>query len=116
MPLSDRDALETGTERMHTERQPLPEDTASETAVRLAPFDQYRGLLFSVAYRMLGSVADAEDMLQETFLRWQQASVEEVRSPRAFLVTIISRLSINHLQSARAKREVYVGEWLAEAP
>lgn len=86
----------------------------SETAVRLATFDQYRGLLFSVAYRMLGSVADAEDMLQETFLRWQQASVEEVRSPRAFLVTIISRLSINHLQSARARREEYVGEWLPE--
>jgi RNA polymerase sigma-70 factor (ECF subfamily) len=114
MPLSDRDALETGTERMLTERQPLSEDTASETAVRLATFDQYRGLLFSVAYRMLGSVADAEDMLQETFLRWQQASIEEIRSPRAFLVTIISRLSINHLQSARVAREEYFGEWLPE--
>ncbi|HEX6772204.1 MAG TPA: sigma factor, partial [Acidobacteriaceae bacterium] len=67
----------------------------SKAAVRLATFDQYRGLLFSVAYRMLGSVADAEDMLQETFLRWQQAGAEEIRSPRAFLVTIISRLSIN---------------------
>jgi len=85
-------------------------DTKSEEAVRLATFDQYRGLLFSVAYRMLGSVADAEDMLQETFLRWQQASIEEIRSPRAFLVTIISRLSINHLQSARVEREEYFGE------
>lgn len=85
-----------------------------EAAVRLATFDQYRGLLFSVAYRMLGSVADAEDMLQETFLRWQQAATEEIRSPRAFLVTIISRLSINHLQSARVQREEYVGEWLPE--
>src|SRR3984885_2801300 len=83
-------------------------------SVRLATFDQYRSLLFSVAYRMLGSVADAEDMLQETFLRWQQAAEEEVRSPRAFLVTIISRLSINQLQSARARREQYVGEWLPE--
>jgi RNA polymerase sigma-70 factor (ECF subfamily) len=89
-------------------------DTKSEEAVRLATFDQYRGLLFSVAYRMLGSVADAEDMLQETFLRWQQASIEEIRSPRAFLVTIISRLSINHLQSARVEREEYFGEWLPE--
>jgi DNA-directed RNA polymerase specialized sigma24 family protein len=86
---------------------PMNEDTSlaaqgmESEAVRLATFDQYRGLLFSVAYRMLGSVADAEDMLQETFLRWQQASIEEIRSPRAFLVTIISRLSINHLQSAR---------------
>jgi RNA polymerase sigma-70 factor, ECF subfamily len=89
-------------------------ETAAVEAARLATFRQYRGLLFSVAYRMLGSVADAEDMLQETFLKWQQASVEEVRSPRAFLVTIISRLSINHLQSAQSQREKYFGEWLPE--
>jgi RNA polymerase sigma-70 factor (ECF subfamily) len=86
----------------------------ADNAVRLATFDRYRGLLFSVAYRMLGSVADAEDMLQETFIRWQQAGEEEIRSPRAFLVTIVSRLSINQLQSARARREEYVGEWLPE--
>ena len=85
-----------------------------EAQIRLATFDQYRGLLFSVAYRMLGSVADAEDMLQETFIRWQQARDEEIRSPRAYLVTIVSRLSINHLQSARARREEYVGQWLPE--
>ena len=83
-------------------------------AVRLATFDQYRGLLFSVAYRMLGSVADAEDMLQETFLRWQRAAGDGIRSPRAFLVTIITRLCVNHLQSARVRREEYVGEWLPE--
>jgi RNA polymerase sigma-70 factor (ECF subfamily) len=77
-------------------------------------FDQYRSLLFSVAYRMLGSVADAEDMLQETFIRWQQAPDDDIRSPRAFLVTIISRLCINHLQSARVQREEYVGQWLPE--
>jgi RNA polymerase sigma-70 factor, ECF subfamily len=81
---------------------------------RLATFDQYRSLLFSVAYRMLGSVADAEDMLQETFIRWQQAADDDIRSPRAFLVTIISRLCINHLQSARVQREEYVGQWLPE--
>src|SRR5438309_1749302 len=80
----------------------------------LATFDQYRSLLFSIAYRMLGSVADAEDMLQETFIRWQQASDSDIRSPRAFLVTIISRLCINHLQSARVQREEYVGQWLPE--
>jgi len=85
-----------------------------EIQIRLATFDQYRGLLFSVAYRMLGSVADAEDMLQETFIRWQQARDEEIRTPRAFLVTIVSRLCINHLQSARAQREEYVGQWLPE--
>src|SRR5882724_5789724 len=81
---------------------------------RLAMFDEYRRLLFSVAYRMLGSVADAEDMLQETFIRWQQAPDQEIRSPRAFLLTIISRLCINHLQSARVQREEYVGQWLPE--
>jgi RNA polymerase sigma-70 factor (ECF subfamily) len=75
-------------------------------SIRLATFDQYRGLLFSIAYRMLGSVADAEDMVQEAFIRW--------RSPRAFLVTVISRLCMNQLQSARARREEYVGEWLPE--
>ena len=59
-------------------------------------------------------MADAEDMLQETFIRWQQAREEEIRSPRAFLVTIISRLCINQLQSARVQREEYVGQWLPE--
>jgi RNA polymerase sigma-70 factor (ECF subfamily) len=85
-----------------------------ELSIRLATFDGYRSLLFSIAYRMLGSVADAEDMLQEAFIRWQQSTEEDVRSPRAFLVTIISRLCINHLQSARVQREEYVGQWLPE--
>lgn len=80
----------------------------------LTAFEQYRGLLFSIAYRMLGSVADAEDMLQEAFIRWRQASSDEIRSPRAFLVTIVTRLCINHLESARVRREQYVGEWLPE--
>ncbi len=81
---------------------------------RLEVFQQHRALLFSIAYRMLGSVADAEDMLQETFIRWQQTTDAEIRSPRAFLVTIISRLCINHLQSARVQREEYFGQWLPE--
>jgi RNA polymerase sigma-70 factor, ECF subfamily len=85
-----------------------------EASIRLATFDQYRSLLFSIAYRMLGSVADAEDMLQETFIRWQQAANDNIDSPRAFLVTIVSRLCINHLQSARVQREEYVGQWLPE--
>lgn len=91
-----------------------PNTQTGGDAARLATFNQYRGLLFSVAYRMLGSVADAEDMVQETYIRWQQAANEEVRSPRAFLVTVITRLSINQLQSARVRREEYVGEWLPE--
>ena len=101
------------TKKMNTgsDESKTPDATGS---VRLATFDQHRSLLFSVAYRMLGTVADAEDMLQETFIRWQQAGEEEIRSPRAFLITIISRLCINHLQSARVRREEYIGQWLPE--
>src|ERR1700716_1996127 len=91
-----------------------PRSTDPDESIRLATFNQYRNLLFSIAYRMLSSVTDAEDMLQETFIRWQQSAEQDVRSPRAFLVTIISRLCINHLQSARVQREEYVGEWLPE--
>ena len=67
--------------------RPQPSDPA--VSIRLATFDQHRALLFSIAYRMLGSVADAEDMLQETYIRWQQTSDDKIRSPRAFLVTIV---------------------------
>src|SRR5436190_17573754 len=81
---------------------------------RTSVFEHHRGLLFSIAYRMLGTVADAEDTLQDAFIRWQRASEVDIRSPKAFLVTIVSRLCINHLQSARVQRESYVGEWLPE--
>ena len=80
----------------------------------LDQFHEHRALLFSIAYRMLGSVADAEDILQDAFLRWQKAADDDVRSPRAYLVTIVSRLCINQLQSARVQREEYVGQWLPE--
>jgi RNA polymerase sigma-70 factor (ECF subfamily) len=86
----------------------------AEDSSRLTAFNQYRGLLFSIAYRMVGSVADAEDILQEAFIRWQQASDNDIRSPKSFLITIVSRLCINHLQSARVQREEYVGQWLPE--
>ena len=91
-----------------------PNYTESQLSGRLEAFQQYRSLLFSIAYRMLGSWADAEDLLQETFIRWQQSRETDIDSPRAYLVTIISRLCINHLQSARVKREEYVGQWLPE--
>ena len=81
---------------------------------RVVTFEKYRGFLFSVAYRMVGSVADAEDMLQDAFMRWERASDDEIRSPKAFLVTIVSHLCIDHLQSARVRREEYVGQWLPE--
>ena len=84
------------------------------TDQRLDTFLQYRPLLLSIAYRMLGSMSDAEDMLQESFLRWQQSSEADIRCPKAFLVTVITRLCINQLQSARVQREQYFGEWLPE--
>src|SRR6266550_114599 len=93
----------------------MPEiESTSDDQKRLHEFDEHRGLLFSIAYRMLGSVADAEDILQETFIRWLQAAGDDIRSPKAFLITIITRLSINYLQSARVRREEYVGQWLPE--
>ena len=81
---------------------------------RLEEFNQYRSLLFAIAYRMLGSVMDAEDMVQETFLRWQQASEQSVKLTKAYLTTIITRLCIDRLRSARVQREQYVGPWLPE--
>ncbi len=81
---------------------------------RLAVFDQHRPLLFSMAYRMLGTRADAEDVLQESYLRWQNAAVEEVRSPKSYLTAIVARLALDSLKEARRKRETYMGTWLPE--
>jgi RNA polymerase sigma-70 factor (ECF subfamily) len=75
-------------------------------------FEQYRPLLFSIAYQMLGSAMEAEDIVQETYLRYQSAS--DVESPKAFLTTITTRLCVNQLNSARVKREQYLGPWLPE--
>ena len=80
---------------------------------RTAVFEEHRRLLFGIAYRMLGSVSDAEDLVQESYLRWQQAD-EPIHAPRAWLTTVITRLCINHLSLARVKRETYVGPWLPE--
>ena len=77
-------------------------------------FDRHRPLLFSIAYRMLGSVMDAEDVVQEAFVRWRRASETEVRSPKAYLSAVVTRLCIDQLRAARARREEYVGPWLPE--
>jgi RNA polymerase sigma-70 factor (ECF subfamily) len=77
-------------------------------------FAVYRPLLFSLAYRMLGTRADAEDIVQDAYLRWRSASQEEVRAPKSYLTTVVARLSLDSLKSARRKRETYVGEWLPE--
>ena len=77
-------------------------------------FTSQRRRLFGIAYRMLGSVADAEDILQDTWIRWQNTDRTEIHEPAAFLATITTRLSINVLQSAHVKRETYIGPWLPE--
>jgi RNA polymerase sigma-70 factor, ECF subfamily len=79
-----------------------------------ATFDQLRPRLIRIAYRMLGSVADAEDVVQEAFLRWFDADRDAVREPEAFLRRIVTRLCLDHLKSARHRRETYVGPWLPE--
>jgi RNA polymerase sigma-70 factor (ECF subfamily) len=81
---------------------------------RTAVFDAHRSLLFSIAYRMLGSSSDAEDVVQEAYLRWQGAAADEVASPKAYLSTVVTRLAIDSLRSARAQREQYLGPWLPE--
>ncbi|MEM7587693.1 MAG: sigma-70 family RNA polymerase sigma factor [Acidobacteriota bacterium] len=77
-------------------------------------FDQHRDYLTGVAYRMLGSLSEAEDMVQESFLRWHRIDPSEIQSPRAWLTTSVTRLCIDHLRSARVQREEYVGPWLPE--
>jgi RNA polymerase sigma-70 factor (ECF subfamily) len=81
---------------------------------RTEDFERHRSLLFSIAYRMLGSVAEAEDVVQEAYLRWREVAEAEVRSPRSYLSAVVTRLSIDRLRSARARREEYVGPWLPE--
>jgi RNA polymerase sigma-70 factor (TIGR02957 family) len=78
------------------------------------PFVTHRGLLFTVAYEMLGSAVDAEDVVQETWLRWADVDHAEVRDPRAYLVRIVTRQALNRLRSVSRRREEYVGEWLPE--
>ncbi|WP_457207639.1 sigma-70 family RNA polymerase sigma factor, partial [Nocardioides sp. P5_C9_2] len=77
-------------------------------------FVAHRSLLFTVAYEMLGSAADAEDVLQEVWLRWSGVEHDEVRDARAYLVRITTRLALNHLRAGARRREEYVGPWLPE--
>ena len=77
-------------------------------------FVTHRNLLFTVAYEMLSSAADAEDVLQETWLRWADVDQADVRDPRAYLVRITTRLSLNRLRTLARRRETYIGPWLPE--
>lgn len=78
------------------------------------PFVTHRGLLFTVAYEMLGSAVDAEDVVQETWLRWADVDQDGVHDPRAYLVRVVTRQSLNRLRTLSRRREEYVGEWLPE--
>lgn len=78
------------------------------------PFLIHRGLLFTVAYEILGSAADAEDVLQESWLRWASVDQTEIREPRPYLIRVVTRQSLNHLRTVARRREDYVGEWLPE--
>ncbi|WP_173662769.1 sigma-70 family RNA polymerase sigma factor [Leptospira tipperaryensis] len=81
---------------------------------RLGQFLEHKSLVFGIAYRMTGSVSDAEDIVQESFLRWERSVTENIRSPKAFLSTIATRLSLDTLRKVKNKRETYIGPWLPE--
>jgi RNA polymerase sigma factor (sigma-70 family) len=86
----------------------------SVSSREVALFEDSRPRLEAIAYRMLGSASDAEDAVQDTFLRWQAADREHVETPAAWLTKVLTNLCLNQLTSARARRETYVGMWLPE--
>jgi RNA polymerase sigma-70 factor (ECF subfamily) len=89
-------------------------DEARQKGNQGQEFERYRTLLFSIAYRMTGSASDAEDLVQETYLRFQASASQEIASLKAYLSTIITRLALDYLKSARVAREQYIGSWLPE--
>src|SRR5579884_928593 len=93
--------------RTENQRQATP-------ATQGEAFERYRVLLFSIAYRMTGSASDAEDLVQETYLRYQANADQEISSLKAYLTTIVTRLALDYLKSARVTREQYIGTWLPE--
>ncbi|MEV0374625.1 RNA polymerase sigma-70 factor [Streptomyces sp. NPDC050636] len=95
---------------MPTDSTPHTADAGDATKI----FEEHRPVLHGVAYRMLGRVADAEDVVQDAWLRWSAADRTEVREPRAFLVRITTRLAIDRLRHVQSRREAYVGPWLPE--
>lgn len=81
---------------------------------RMNTFEEHRPYLFGIAYRMLGSVMEAEDIVQDAYLRWREVKPDSIQSHRAFLSTVVTRLCLDQLKSAREKRETYIGPWLPE--
>lgn len=92
----------------------VPEESTAPMNQIMDEFERHRTLLFSIAYRMLGSVHDAEDILQDAYLRYQSVNMETIESSKALLTTIVTRLCLNLLASARIQRETYLGPWLPE--
>ncbi|MGW4534824.1 RNA polymerase sigma-70 factor [Nocardia sp. NPDC004340] len=88
--------------------------TDTDRAAGVDEFDGLRPLLFTVAYQLLGSAADAEDVVQDSYLRWRDTDRERVENPRAYLTTVVTRQALNHLRTVRRRREEYVGSWLPE--
>jgi RNA polymerase sigma-70 factor (ECF subfamily) len=82
--------------------------------VQTDPFEEYRSLLFALAYRMLGSAMEAEDIVQEAYLRYRAVPPESIRTLKSFLTTIVHHLCLDHLRSAQVRRETYAGPWLPE--
>ncbi|MFD3453932.1 RNA polymerase sigma-70 factor [Streptomyces sp. NPDC058691] len=91
-----------------------PADDSRSLQEAAEAFRDARGCMFGIAYRILGSASDAEDIIQEAWIRWQTYDRSKVENPQAFLATTVTRLAINVLQSARVRRETYVGPWLPE--
>ncbi len=86
----------------------------SDTPDSVADFEPHRGFLSGLAYRMLGSVAEAEDVVQDAFLRWREVDRASIAEPRAYLARVVSRLCLDRMKSAHHRREQYVGTWLPE--
>jgi RNA polymerase sigma-70 factor, ECF subfamily len=92
----------------------MGEESGADIESAVGAFNEARPRLFGIAYRMLGSVAEAEDIVQEAWVRWQGTDRTVVRNPAAFLTTVTTRLALNTAESARVRREQYVGPWLPE--
>ncbi|MEV6324783.1 RNA polymerase sigma-70 factor [Nocardia sp. NPDC051787] len=102
-------------DRMYKTDSPIAHrEPTAPTPAPFDPFVEHRRLLFSTAYQLLGSVADAEDILQDAWLKWHAADRDSIDHPKAYLVRTVTNLALNRLTSARAARETYVGPWLPE--
>src|SRR5689334_6061046 len=99
--------------RLHRHDRRSSHPIARRRSVNVA-FEPHRDFLVRLAYRMLGSVAEAEDVVQDAFLRWREVDQPAVQQPRAYLARVVSRLCLDRMKAASARRETYVGTWLPE--